>query len=114
MGKTIEFSIEAFGNKRLTAALNPDDVKGKSFDQIVKNIVYRDWSGEDKRTAEAIKKEISSSGSYTTSLAKGGSGLVKFQPVRLGEPVTTYVKPETQENEKVRIAVTGDHTVGYF
>lgn len=112
--KDIEISVEAFGSRRLTTRLSHDEMQGKSVSEIVQGVVNRGWTGEDKRVADAIRKEMGASGSYTTSIAPYTGGPIEFQPVRLGEKITPYIHPGSLETEKVRIAVTGDHTVGSY
>lgn len=114
MGRNVEVSLEAFGNKKLTAVLTPEEVKGKSVDEIIKTLMNRPWEGEDKLTFEALESEIGASNQYFPSIGVGGVlEPVKFQPVRLGEKVEKYVQDIGLPEDQVRIAVTGDHDVGY-
>lgn len=114
MGRNVEISLETFGNKRLTAVLTPEEVKGKSVEQLIANVTGRNWTGEDAMTLQAIRTQLEASGKYTATVGVGGVGApVKFQPVRLGESAESYVQDLGLPEDQLRIAVTGDHTVGY-
>jgi hypothetical protein len=115
MGRNVQISLETFGNKCLTATLTPEEIKGKNIGEIVKYMVEKPWNGEDKKTLEAIKKEMSASGGYSTEVATGEVfEPTKFQPVRLGEKIDQYVRDYGQIEDELRVAVIGEHEVGYI
>ena len=115
MGKNIEVSLEVFGNKRLTKVFNPADLESKSVGDIVSYMVSQKWNGENARTLEIIKDQIGSSGGYTPEVGFGNGKTtpVRFDPVKIGDPIDKYVQPTDFPNDQVRVAVLGDHVVGY-
>jgi hypothetical protein len=114
MGRKVEITLEAFGNKKLTAVMDPQDVKGKNVEEIINHLMQRNWEGEEKQTLAAIQSEIGANNGYTPTIGVGGVlEPVKFQPVRLGEKIDKYVQDVGLPEDQVRIAVTGDHNVGY-
>jgi len=115
MGKNIEVSLEVFGNKRISSVMKPEEVSGRSIQSLIDHVVNQDWSGEDARNVAIIKKEMKSSGGYTPAVGLGGRNTpVRFEPVRLGDPIQKYVQPTDLPNDLVRVAVLGRHTVGYL
>jgi hypothetical protein len=114
MGRKVEITLEAFGDKKLTAVLDPQDIKGKNVEEIINHLIQRNWEGEEKQTLAAIQSELRANGGYTPTIGIGGvHEPVKFQPVRLGENIEKYVQDMGLPEDQVRIAVTGDHDVGY-
>ncbi len=115
MGKNIEVSLEVFGNKRLSSVLKPEEVSGRSVQNLIDYVVNQGWSGEDARNAAIIKREMKSSGGYTPTVGLGGRNTpVRFEPVRLGDPIQKYVQPTDLPNDLVRVSVLGKHIVGYI
>jgi len=114
MTKNIKISLEAFGEKRLTVTLRPEEVRGKSVKEIVNAIVNKSWEGEDKHTLAIIKQQVDASGGYTPSVQVGSPNLpVRSQPVRLGDNIERYVEDYGFPEGRVTLSVTGDHKVGY-
>jgi len=114
MEKNVKVSLEAFGSKRLTVTLKPEEVKGKSVGDIVNTIINKQWQGEDKHALAIINRELSASGGYTPSVEFGGINLpVQTQPVRLGDKIERYIENYGQSEAKATLSVTGDHKVGY-
>ena len=58
MGKNIEVSLEVFGNKRISIVLKPEEISGKSIQNLIDGVINQRWDGEDARNAAIIKKEI--------------------------------------------------------
>lgn len=113
MGKNIKVSLEAFGNKRLTVTLAPEELRGKNVSEVVNYIMKKEWQGEDKQTLEMINREITASGGYVPSIEVSNGNLpIQAQPVRLGEGIEKYVQDFGLPEEQLTLSVTGDHEVG--
>lgn len=114
MGKNVRVSLEAFGSKRLTLTLKPEEIKGKSVGEIVNTIISKQWDGEDKHALAIINRELKASGGYTPSIELGGRDLpVQTQPVRLGDKIERYIEDYGQTEARATLSITGDHKVGY-
>ena len=114
MKKNIKVSLEAFGNKRLTVSLRPEEVEGKSVGEIVNAIVNSSWQGEDQHALAIIKQQVNASGGYTPSIEVGGTNLpVRAQPIKLGDKIDRYVEDYGQTERRVTVSVTGEHVVGH-
>ena len=114
MGKDLKISLEAFGNKRLTVMLRPEEIKGKSVSDVVNQIINKKWEGDDKHTLAMIRKEIDASGGYVPSIEVGDKNLpVRAQPIKLGDRIEKYVTEYNPNEQGVTLAVTGNHIVGY-
>jgi hypothetical protein len=114
MGKPIEVSLEAFGNKRLKANFSREELANMGVAGVVSNIIERRWDGEDERTANILRNQVNASGNYTTSLNYlNGQRQTQSQPIKLGETLAPYIRPETVRPQELRLTLTADHIVGY-
>jgi hypothetical protein len=78
-------------------------------------MVKKEWSGEDKRTINAITREMNAAGSYVPEVNVNGQNLpVRFEPVRLSDNALQYAQPTSKPLDEIRITVLGDHKVGYL
>jgi hypothetical protein len=114
MGRQVEVSLEGFGRKNLSAVLEPQEIKGKSAEEIVQMMVNKEWGPEEQRILEGIKGEMGASGGYSTYVGtlKDIDQPVEYQPVRLEETATRYVYDTGDPQEHLRIRVLGNHEVG--
>ena len=113
MGRPVEVSLEAFGKQCLTAVLNPEELKGKTMEDIITMMVHKNWQGEQKNTLAIIDEELKASGGYAPSVGVGGmSSALTFQPVNLGDGVEKYIQDYGMPQDQLRVKVTGSHIVG--
>ena len=54
--------------KSLDALFTLDELKGKTFDQIIQSVVNRDWYGENKQIQRELKAEMECPEGYTLGI----------------------------------------------
>jgi len=115
--KQIEVVVEGFGSQSLRQTFDPQDVKGRSVEEVVKLMLNQNWQGQDVATKTSIMRKLDSSGgTYVPEIARGGMMLgdrVSFTPARIGDRVDQYVQPGPNQAEQLRIAITPAHKAGY-
>lgn len=113
MGKNIEVTLDAFGDKKLTAVFPAEDLKGKKVQDIVQMMMTRNWQGEDKQALSILSREVNASNGYIPQVNLNAENLpVKYQPISLGDPITKYVQDNGMPEDALRLTVVGDHVVG--
>lgn len=109
--KNVEVVIEAFGNKGLKKTFSPEELRGKSIEQILLAVVNQPWQGTDNMTLHMIKDQIAASGGYTARVCKREVNQpIKFVPIGRDSPALPYIQTDNQ----LRIDIIGDHVVGKY
>jgi|SRR3989339_685608 len=115
MAKTVEVSLEAYGDQKLTCNFEEEFLKGKNFNDVAEMVLSKNWRGNDARTASIIRKQMSASGGYVHRVAEGATGNtpIRFNPVDPSRKVTDYAETISPDKEQLRFEILGRHRVGY-
>lgn len=112
--QTIDVTLEAFGNKKITAQILPEDMIGKTVEDLIKGILSQPHTNEERQTQIILQREMSASGGYSAQLGTSGDNLpVRYQPIALNSSVKDYLDRRTSETSPLKITITGNHRVGY-
>lgn len=112
MEKHVKVTLEAFGDRSVTAMLTRDEVENKTFKEVVETMVQKNYSGEDAQALTMIKTQMNASGGFSTQAGVGFPN--RFEPVRLNETVAKYIQktPGIGQQETLRTTVLAQHVVG--
>ncbi len=112
MGKPVKVTLEAFGDRSISALLTRDEVENKTFKQVVETMVQKNYSGEDAQALAMIRTQMNASGGFSTQAGMGYPN--RFEPVRLDENVAKYIQKTSGigQQETLRTTVLADHKVG--
>jgi len=106
MRENIKISLRTFGNRKLSALLDCDEIKGKSIEEVINHVLDKEWTNENKRNREMIKRDVSACTGYTPSrvITKEDNSEI-FYPLKKEEFLENYLQDNELTEEEFTIDI---------
>jgi len=113
MGRSVRVSLESFGNSRLTAVMDADELRGRSVENVVRDILQRQWGERETETRTTLERAFNK-GNYFASVITGGQNLpARKERVDTTQTLAPYVGDPDLPQPHIRLSITPDQVVGY-